>query len=252
MSALGTAGSPGTASSRVLAGTSGFAFAEWRGGFYPEGLKQDRMLSFYAEHLPTVEINVSFYRMPTPKMLEDWKAQTPAGFLFAIKAHRRITHVKRLKDVDDEVRWLCERVGELGDRLGPVLFQLPPSLRADPALLESFLATLRPLPYVAMEFRHATWHQDAIYDLLRRHRVALCIAEDESACEPLVHTAPFGYYRLHRLRYTDEQIAAWAEHLRSLPEIRPAFCYFTHETGAEAVTYARRLTDLVERAGEAG
>ena len=252
MIAPGAAGSAADSPSRVLAGTSGFAFAEWRGGFYPEGLKQDRMLAFYAEHLPTVEINVSFYRMPTPKMLEDWKAQTPAGFLFSLKAHRRITHVKRLKDVDDEVRWLHERVGELGDRLGPVLFQLPPSLRADLALLENFLATLRPLPYVAMEFRHATWHQDAVYDLLRRHRVALCIAEDENACEPLVHTAPFGYYRLHRLQYADNQIASWADHLRSHPEIRPAFCYFTHETGAEAITYARRLTELVEHGAPSG
>jgi uncharacterized protein YecE (DUF72 family) len=229
----------------VLAGTSGFAFAEWRPGFYPADLKGTRLLAFYGEHLPTVEINVSFYRMPTAKMLEDWKAQTLPQFKFAIKAHRRITHHKRLRDVDDDLRWLYERVTELGERLGPVLFQLPPSLRCDLALLESFLAALRPLPYVAMEFRHATWHQDAVYDLLRRHRVALCIAEDEGACEPLVHTAPFAYYRLHRLRYTDEQLQAWADHLKAHPEIRPAFCYFTHETGAEAVTYARALMDLV-------
>jgi uncharacterized protein YecE (DUF72 family) len=229
----------------VLAGTSGFAFAEWKPGFYPADLKGDRMLAFYGERLPTVEINVSFYRMPTTKMLEDWKAQSPPSFRFAIKAHRRITHSKRLRDVDDDVRWLHERVTELGERLGPVLFQLPPSLRCDLALLESFLSTLRPLPYVAMEFRHATWHQDAVYDLLRRHRVALCIAEDESACEPLVHTASFAYYRLHRLRYTDEQLQAWAEHLRAHPRIRPAFCYFTHETGPEAVTYARTLMTLM-------
>jgi uncharacterized protein YecE (DUF72 family) len=231
--------------SGVLAGTSGFAFAEWKPGFYPADLRGDRMLAFYGEHLPTVEINVSFYRMPTGKMLEDWTAQTPPQFRFAIKAHRRITHVKRLRDVDEDVRWLCERVTELGERLGPVLFQLPPSLRCDLALLESFLATLRPLPYVAMEFRHVTWHQDAVYDLLRRHRVALCIAEDEKSCEPLVHTAPFGYYRLHRLQYTHAQLETWADHLRSHAQIRPAFCYFTHETGPEAVTYARALMDLV-------
>ena len=231
----------------VLAGTSGFAFAEWKPGFYPADLKGDRMLAFYSEHLPTVEINVSFYRMPTTKMLEDWKAQSPPSFRFAIKAHRRITHLKRLRDVDEDVRWLHERVTELGERLGPVLFQLPPSLRCDLALLESFLSTLRPLPYVAMEFRHATWHQDAVYDLLRRHRVALCIAEDENASEPLIHTASFAYYRLHRLRYTDEQLQAWAEHLRAHPQIRPAFCYFTHETGPEAVMYARTLMELVHR-----
>jgi len=202
------------------------------------------MLGFYGERLSTVEINVSFYRMPTAKMLEDWKAQTPPTFRFAIKAHRRITHQKRLHDVDEEVRWLCERVAALGERLGPVLFQLPPSLRADLALLESFLATLRPLPYVAVEFRHATWHQDATYDLLRRYRVALCIAEDKRSCEPLVHTAPFGYYRLHRLAYTEAQLEGWAAHLQAAAQIRPAFCYFTHETGPEAVAYALRLMAL--------
>jgi len=237
-----------TSASRILAGTSGFAFAEWKGGFYPPDLKQDRMLGFYAGHLPTVEINVSFYRMPTSKMLEDWKAQTPPQFRFAVKAHRRITHIKRLRDVDEEVRWLHERVTELGERLGPVLFQLPPSLRQDLPLLEGFLGTLRPLPYVAVEFRHASWHQDATYDLLRRHRIALCIAEDEQSCEPLVHTAPFGYYRLHRLHYTTAQLEGWAGHLRSAPYISPVFCYFTHETGPEAVTYARALTDLVRGA----
>ena len=221
-----------TSASRILAGTSGFAFAEWKGGFYPPDLKQDRMLGFYAGHLPTVEINVSFYRMPTSKMLEDWKAQTPPHFRFAVKAHRRITHIKRLRDVDEEVRWLHERVTELGERLGPVLFQLPPSLPQDLALLEGFLATLRPMPYVAVEFRHASWHQDATYDLLRRHRVALCIAEDEQSCEPLV-TA---------------QLEGWADHLRSAPHLSPVFCYFTHETGPEAIAYARALTDLVRAA----
>ncbi len=230
---------------RVLAGTSGFAFAEWKGGFYPRELPDDRLLSHYAAHLPTVEINVSFYRMPTEAMLEGWKAQTPAGFRFAIKAHRRITHLKRLRDVDQDVRWLHERVSVLGDRLGPVLFQLPPSFRRDLPLLERFLAALPPLPFVAVEFRHATWHDDATYDVLRTYRAALCIAEDETSCEPLVHTAPFGYYRLHRLRYTEAQIAGWAGHVRAAAPLDPVFCYFTHETGPEAVTYARTLMELV-------
>ncbi len=237
------------APSRILAGTSGFAFAEWKGGFYPADLPGDRMLSYYAEHLPTVEINVSFYRTPTDKMLESWKAQTPPQFLFALKAHRRITHEKRLRGVDQDVRWLHDRLSVLGERLGPVLFQLPPSFRQDLPLLESFLAGLPRLPYVAIEFRHATWHADATYDLLRRYHAALCIAEDERSCEPLVHTAPFGYYRLHRLTYTEAQIRAWAEHLSgAAAEIRPAFCYFTHETGAEAITYARTLMSLMRPA----
>jgi len=230
---------------RILAGTSGFAFAEWKGGFYPPDLANDRLLSHYAAHLPTVEINVSFYRMPTVEMLEGWQAQTPADFRFALKAHRRITHQKRLRDVDQDVRWLHERVSTLGDRLGPVLFQLPPSFKQDLPLLESFLVALPPLPYVAVEFRHATWHDDATYDLLRKYRAALCIAEDDESGEPLVHTASWGYYRLHRLRYTEEQLLRWAEHLREHADLRPVFCYFTHETGPEAVTYAERLMALV-------
>jgi uncharacterized protein YecE (DUF72 family) len=229
------------AHSRVLAGTSGFAFAEWKGGFYPEGLSNDRFLSHYASVLPTVELNVSFYRMPTSSMLAGWAAQTPETFRFAIKAHRRITHQKRLRDVDDDLRWLYERVSELGPRLGPVLFQLPPTLRQDLDLLERFLAALPPLPYTAVEFRHASWHDEATYALLRKYRAAFCIAEDDKSCEPLVHTAPFAYYRLHRLQYTDAQLATWVEHMRAHAELAPVFCYFTHETGTEAVDYAVRL-----------
>ena len=240
-----TASPPGRGGpSRVLAGTSGFAFAEWKGGFYPEDLPANRMLSHYASRLPTVEINVSFYRMPTAEMIASWTAQTPEEFRFAIKAHRRITHQKRLRGADDELRWLTERIGGLGARLGPVLFQLPPSFRRDVPLLQEFLAGLPPLPFVAVEFRHATWHDDAVYDVLRTHRAAFVIAEDETSSEPRVHTAPFGYYRLHRLRYSDDQIADWAAHLRE-STLDPAFCYFTHETGPEAVTYARTLMDLV-------
>jgi uncharacterized protein YecE (DUF72 family) len=233
---------------RVLAGTSGFAFPEWKGGFYPADLPNDRLLSHYASVLPTVEINVSFYRMPTSSMLAAWAQQTPETFRFALKAHRRITHQKRLRDVDDELRWLYERVTELGPRLGPVLFQLPPSLRKDVELLERFLAALPPLPYTTVEFRHASWHDDETYALLRRYRAAFCIAEDDDACEPLVHTAPFAYYRLHRLRYTDEQLNTWAAHLRGRPDLHPVFCYFTHETGPEAVDYASGLLGRIRGA----
>ena len=182
--------------------------------------------------------------MPTVEMIANWKAQTPEGFRFAIKAHRRITHVKRLHDVDGEVRWLNERVSELEERLGPILFQFPPSFRRDLPLLEQFLAGLPTLPFVAVEFRHPTWHDDAVYDVLRTYRAAFVIAEDDTSSEPRVHTAPFGYYRLHRLRYTNEQIAEWAAHLRESAGLDPVFCYFTHETGTEAITYAHTLMDL--------
>lgn len=225
---------------KSLAGTSGFAFPEWKPRFYPPDLPNDRLLSHYSARLPTVEINVSFYRMPTAATLEAWKSQVPTSFRFAIKAHRRITHTKRLRDVDGEVRWLHERLTILTDALGPVLFQCPPSLRRDDALLEAFLAGLPRFPLVALEFRHASWYQDEVYDLLRQYRAALCIAEDDKSCDPLVHTAPFGYYRLHRMRYDEERLRFWADHVRSAP-VAPAFCYFTHDTGPEATDYALRL-----------
>lgn len=228
---------------RVWAGTSGFAFPEWRGAFYPPKLPPDQFLSHYARVLPTVEVNATFYRMPSEATLRAWLAQTPPGFRFALKAHRRITHTKRLEDVDAELRWAAERFGALRDRLGPVLFQCPPSLRCDLGRLEGFLAALPPLPAVAVEFRHPSWFQDATYDLLRRHRVAVCAAEDEESCDPRVWTASFGYWRLHRLRYDRPALEAWAGRAREAP-VRELFCYFTHDSGPEAVEFARTLMEL--------
>lgn len=228
---------------RVWAGTSGFAFPSWRGAFYPPEVPPDRFLSHYARALPTVEVNATFYRMPSEATLRAWVAQTPPGFRFALKAHRRITHTKRLQDVDAELRWTAERFGALGERLGPVLFQCPPSLRCDLRRLEGFLVALPPLPAVAVEFRHPSWFQDATYDLLRRHRVALCAAEDEESSDPVVWTAAFGYWRLHRLRYDRAALEAWAARARQAP-VRELFCYFTHDSGPEAVGFAQTLMEL--------
>ena len=236
---------------RVMAGTSGFSFKEWKGGFYPPDLPAERYLSFYAARLPTVEINASFYRMPAAETLEAWKDQTPESFRFTIKAHRSITHMRRLRDVDENLRWLYERITVLGPRLGPVLFQFPPTFKRDLPLLQQFLAGLPPLPYVALEFRHETWRDEPVYETMRTYRAALCIAEDDDSTDPRVHTASWGYYRLHRLRYTEEQLAEWAEHLAGVPDLRPVFCYFTHDTGPEAITYAERLMALVARAAPA-
>lgn len=231
--------------SRVLAGTSGFAFPEWRGTFYPPKLPPGGMLAHYAAHLPTVELNVSFYRTPSQATVARWAAAVPPSFRFATKAHRRITHEKRLRGAEEELRLLHDRLQGLGPTLGPVLFQLPPFLRYDLPLLEDFLAALPPLPQVAVEFRHPTWFTEGTYDLLRRRGAALVVAEDDQSCDPLVATAGFGYYRLHRLGYTEEQILAWAHRLRASPS-GLAYCYFTHETGPESVAYARRLMEAVE------
>ncbi len=230
-------------SPRVWAGTSGFAFPQWRGAFYPPELPPGRFLSHYARVLPTVEVNATFYRMPSEATLRAWSAQTPPGFRFAVKAHRRITHTKRLEGVDEDLRWAAERFRLFGDRLGVVLFQCPPSLRWHPGRLEAFLAALPPFPAVAVEFRHPSWFQDATYELLRRHRVALCAAEDEESCDPVVWTAPFGYWRLHRLRYPRPALEDWARRAREAP-VRELFCYFTHDSGPEAVEYARTFLEL--------
>lgn len=232
---------------RVLAGTSGFAFPEWRGGFYPEGLSPQRFLSHYVRHLPTVEVNATFYRMPSEATLRSWAAQTPRHFRFAVKAHRRITHVKRLAGVEADLRGMAERLEALGDRLGPVLFQCPPSLRCDLDLLDRFLHALPPLPQVALEFRHPTWFHEETYARLRRHRVALAAAEDDGGGDPVVWTAPFGYLRLHRLRYGPEALEAWARRLRQAP-VAEVFCYFTHDAGPEAVAFARALMEACRQA----
>lgn len=231
---------------RVLAGTSGFAFPDWRGGFYPEDLSPARFLSYYARHLPTVEVNATFYRMPAEATLRGWAAQTPPQFRLAVKAHRRVTHLKRLDGVEADLRWMAERLESLGDRLGPVLFQCPPSLRCDLDLLDRFLGALPPLPAVAVEFRHPSWFHEETYARLRRHRVALCAAEDEEGADPVEWTAPFGYLRLHRLRYGPHELEAWARRLREAP-VAEVFCYFTHDAGPEAVAFARALMDACRR-----
>lgn len=247
----GPTGPTGRRGTHVRAGTSGFAFPEWRGAFYPADLAADRFLSYYATQLPTVEVNSTFYRMPSEETLRAWAEQTPPGFLFAVKAHRRITHVKRLRDVDAELRWTSERLGALQDRLGAVLFQCPPSLKCDLHVLEQFLAASPPLPRVAAEFRHPTWFQEGTYELLRRYRVALCVGEDEDGSDPLVWTAPFGYLRLHRLRYEPDQLRTWAARLREAP-VAEVFCYFTHDAGPRAVAFARTLMELCAAEPEPG
>ncbi|OLD59281.1 MAG: hypothetical protein AUI83_03270, partial [Armatimonadetes bacterium 13_1_40CM_3_65_7] len=162
---------------RAYIGTSGFSYPEWKGSFYPADLPNGEMLRFYGQMFLTVELNNTFYRYPGEDTLAQWAAAVPAEFRFSVKAHRRITHNKRLADVDGDVAFLFERLRRLGDRLGSILFQLPPSLRFDVSLLESFLASLRPGGQAVLEFRHSSWRNETVYRLLETHRVALCVAE---------------------------------------------------------------------------
>ncbi len=230
---------------RAYIGTSGFSYPEWKGTFYPADLPNGEMLRFYGQAFATVEINNTFYRYPGEDTLAQWAAAVPPEFRFAIKAHRRITHNKRLADVDGDLAFLFERIRRLGDRLGPILFQLPPSLRCDLTLLESFLAGLRPGGQAVLEFRHASWRQDAVYRLLDTHRVALCIAETDEEAQPVEVVGPVSYLRLHKSRYTDEELRRWAGWTRDREaEGRSVFAYFTHEEGAPATDYAKELAAL--------
>src|SRR5262245_56057918 len=229
---------------RVLAGTSGFSYKEWKGSFYPEDLPAEEMLAYYSARLPAVEINNTFYRMPKPSLLEGWAAQVPAEFRFILKASQRITHRKRLKEAGDEVAYFFQTASTLGDRLGPTLIQLPPNLKKDLPRLESFLSVLPEGPRVAFEFRHASWFEDDVFAALRAKGAALCIAEDEELATPLVATAGWGYLRLRRQDYDDAAVAAWAERVRAQTWTE-AYVFFKHEDAGPgprlAADFLRRM-----------
>ena len=226
---------------RLMAGASGYSFKEWRGVFYPDKMDADAMLPFYAERLPSVEINNTFYRMPRTSMLEHWVQITPPGFRFAIKASRRITHIGRLKaeSVADSVGYLYKNLASLGDKRGPVLFQLPPNLKKDVARLTAFLAILPADHSAAFEFRNDTWFADDVYEALKGVGASLCFSErEDDTPPPLVETAPWGYLRLRLEQYSDDQLAQWAQRLRATGW-QDIYAYFMHEPTAPA--YAATL-----------
>jgi uncharacterized protein YecE (DUF72 family) len=230
-----------------FAGTSGFSYPEWRGGFYPEGLPTDQMLHHYSRALPSVEINNTFYRFPAAAQVEQWRAATPAGFRFSVKGHRLITHIKRLRDVGDAVRTQLERLHGLGDRQGALLFQLPPSVRRDVPLLQEFLYAFPPLP-LALEFRHASWYHDGVYQMLAEQHAALVIMESDEDEPVMEFVGPLVYLRLHRSAYPSASLKAWAARIREqLRAGKDVYAYFTHEDGAPAPTYAAQLLALVKR-----
>ncbi len=228
---------------RVLAGTSGFSYKEWKGSFYPEDLPADEMLSFYAGRLPAVEINNTFYRMPKPALLSAWAGQVPPEFRFVLKASQRITHRKRLKEAGDEVAYFFQTASTLGDRLGPTLVQLPPNLKKDLPRLEAFLGVLPAGARAAFEFRHASWFEDDVFEALRRSGAALCVAEDEELATPLVATAGWGYLRLRRQDYDDAAVSAWAEKVRG-QSWGEAYVFFKHEDAGAGPRLAAKLLEI--------
>ena len=213
---------------RVRTGTSGFSYKEWKGSFYPEDLADNGMLRYYASRLPAVEINNTFYRMPRATLLEGWAEQVPDGFAFALKASQQITHRKRLKDAAEAVAYFFGVATTLGDRLGPVLFQLPPNLKKDLPRLRDFLALLPPASSSAFEFRHESWFDDDVFETLSSARAALCWAEDETLATPPRSTAGWGYLRLRRPDYGEAELAAWAERIRA-QSWSEAYVFFKHE-----------------------
>ena len=229
---------------KVWAGTSGFAYKEWKGPFYPEDLPDKAMLSHYAERLPAVEINNTFYRMPTEKLLLGWSEQVPERFRFAIKSPRKITHQGKLAAVEDETEYLLRTISVLGDRMGPVLFQLPPYLRKDVGLLGSFLDLLPATIPAAFEFRHGSWLDDEILDLLSRERRAICVAESEEGLDaPRLGTSDWGYLRLRRTDYDEEALARWAERIGE-QGWSDAYVFFKHEDEAAGPRLAERFLEL--------
>ncbi len=225
---------------RLLAGASGYSFKEWKGVFYPEKIEAEAMLPFYAGRLPSVEINNTFYRMPRASMLENWASITPPGFRFSIKASRRITHIGRLKaeSVADSVDYLYKTLAAMGDKRGPVLFQLPPNLKKDTQRLVAFLALLPQDHRAAFEFRNDTWFADDVYDALKGAGASLCFSErEDDTPPPLVETAPWGYVRLRLESYSDEDLVRWAGRLRGTGW-QDIYAYFMHEPTAPAYAAA--------------
>ena len=215
---------------RILVGTSGYNYAEWKGSFYPEKLPAKKMLPFYAARLSTVEINYTFYRMPTDRLLAGWSEVTPDHFRFTLKAPRRITHIARLRVCEEIVSACCGAAQTLGAKLGVLLFQLPPSFKKDLAVFDEFLGILPPGVRAAFEFRHVSWHDPDVFDRLGARRLALCVADSERMTTPIEVTAPYGYFRLRDQGYQPDDIARWAETIAAASAAcGEVFVYFKHE-----------------------
>ncbi len=232
----------------ILVGTSGYNYPEWKGSFYPAGLAASKMLPYYASKFRTVEINYTFYRMPTSKIVTGWAAQVPADFKFTFKAPKRITHDKRLRaaEVADTLQTFVSVAGELGPQLAALLFQLPPNFKKDLVLLNEFLSLLPPKTTAAFEFRHDSWLGDDVYGALRARNVALCIADSEKRETPTLTTADYAYLRLRDEGYGDSDIAKWTETAKQLAATcADVFVYFKHEDEGKGAAFGQQMMGLL-------
>ena len=227
-------------------GTSGYSYKEWKGSFYPAKLPDSEMLRSYAERLPAVEINNTFYRLPKADMLETWAREVPGDFRFVLKASRRITHIKRLRDAGDETAYLYRTALSLGPHMGVVLFQMPPNFQKDLPRLQAFLDLLPAGRGAALEFRHPSWFEEDVYQSLREHHCALCLSDtDEGPIEAIVSTTDWGYLRLRKEKYTKKTIAALSEQVRS-QAWKSAYVFFKDEGEGRGPKYALQFLELAQ------
>ena len=229
---------------RVRIGTSGYSYKEWKGHFYPDDLPASKMLGYYAERFDTVEINNTFYRMPDATTVEKWATQVPDGFTFVLKAPQRITHQKRLANAEDDVAHLFEVGSTLGEKLGPVLFQLPPYSRKDAGKLKEFVEWLPEGRKVAFEFRHESWCDDEIYAILRARDIPLCLSDTDEADAQVMPTAGWGYLRLRKTEYSHDALAEWATRVSAQPWT-DAYVFFKHEDEAKGPAFAQKFRALL-------
>jgi uncharacterized protein YecE (DUF72 family) len=228
----------------IWIGTSGYNYPEWKGTFYPSDLPAAKMLPYYAARFPTVEINYTFYRMPNEKLAGGWAAQTPSPYKLTLKAPRRITHDNRLKSTASLVTGFCQVAGTLGDKLGALLFQLPPNLKKDLATFDAFLADLPPKACAAFEFRHGSWLDEEVFQRLSARNLALCVADSEKMSAPVRVTADYAYFRLRDEGYTPDDIKRWGDTIaRETGACRDVFVYFKHEEEGKGPELARLLMD---------
>jgi uncharacterized protein YecE (DUF72 family) len=232
----------------IHVGTSGYNYPEWRGTFYPADLPAKRMFDFYAARFHTVEINYTFYRMPTLKTTEGWRAQAPAGFTYTLKAPRRITHDRRLQDCAESVTLLCDAARGLGDHLATLLFQLPPHFKRDLPRLDAFLALLPRDIRTAFEFRHESWLSDEVYAALAARGAALCVADFGDKTTPVQATARHGYFRLRDEGYTSSDLSRWAAAIVNKQKVwDEVFVYFKHEEEGKGPEFARTFVEILKR-----
>jgi uncharacterized protein YecE (DUF72 family) len=243
-------------SAEVRIGTSGYVYPHWRKGvFYPAGLPARQELGYYAERFRTVELNNPFYRLPTPEMFTRWRESTPEGFDFAVKASRYITHIKRLRDVSAEIGLFLDRATELGSKLGPILFQLPPTQQIDLPRLSDFLTLLTPDHRWVVEFRHPSWYVGETYQTLAEHGVALCVPVGGRVQPDRVTTASFTYIRMHRGQedgggFTRQELKTWAARIRAVESAgKDVYLYFNNDWQGFAIRDALRLEELLIAGG---